>query len=263
MIDKGESVAGDDERIALGPNNMKVSQSVNTAMSPDQIAGYIDHTILKAEATRLDVERICREAIKYKFKSVCVNSGWVSLVSGLVKGSGVKVCSVVGFPLGAMDSGSKANEARYAVKNGADEIDMVINIGFLKSRDLEAFEEDIRSVREAAKHEIILKVIIETCLLSEEEIVIACEIAKKAGADFVKTSTGFSTGGATANDVLLMRKTVGQDIGVKASGGVRDLPATMQMIEAGATRIGTSNGVAIVQGIASAAGKLGKDNAGY
>ena len=219
-----------------------------------QIAGYLDHTVLKADATKQDVEKICREAIQFHFKSVCVNSGWVGFVSQLLKGSGVLVCSVVGFPLGAMDSESKAHEAQNAVKNGADEIDMVLNVGLLKSRDLAGLENDIRQVRKAASGKTILKVILETCLLTDDEKVMACEVSKKAGADFVKTSTGFSVSGATVADVTLMRRTVGPNIGVKASGGVRDWAATLLMIEAGATRIGTSNGVAIIQGLSSPEG---------
>ena len=206
-----------------------------------------DHTILKAEATKEQVVKICDEAREYGFMSVCVNSFYTPLVSKELKGSDVKVCTVVGFPLGMMSSECKAMETEYAVRNGADEIDMVINVGALKDKDYDTVLKDIKAVRDAAPGRT-LKVIIETCLLTDEEKVKACELSVKGGADFVKTSTGFSTGGATADDVRLMRQTVGPDIGVKASGGIRDAAAAKAMVEAGASRLGTSATVATVGG---------------
>ena len=210
------------------------------------IAGYIDHTVLAADATKERIESLCREAAEYGFASVCVNSCWVPLAARLLEGSTSKVCTVVGFPLGAMESDAKAYEARKAVENGADEIDMVINVGFLKSGMTDEVLEDIKAVRKACEGHT-LKVIIETCLLSDEEKRIACELSEKAGADYVKTSTGFSTGGATAEDVRLMRSVVGDRLGVKASGGIRDYKTALAMIEAGASRIGASAGVRIVK----------------
>ncbi|MBQ5542637.1 MAG: deoxyribose-phosphate aldolase [Erysipelotrichales bacterium] len=210
-----------------------------------KINKYIDHTLLKADATKDKIVRLCEEAKQYDFASVCVNSCWVGLCAELLKDSDVNVCTVVGFPLGAMKSESKAFETAEAIRDGADEIDMVINVGAAKAKDWAFVEEDIRKVVEAAEGHLV-KVIIETCLLSDEEKVEACLCAKRAGANFVKTSTGFSTGGATAEDVALMRKTVGQDLGVKASGGVRTYADTKKMIEAGATRIGASAGIAIM-----------------
>lgn len=212
------------------------------------IAGMIDHTILKADATEEQVKKICSEAIQYKFASVCVNSCYIPLVASQLKGSGVKVCSVVGFPLGAMSSASKAAETKDVVDNGADEVDMVINVGALKSKNYDYVKKDIAAVVAAAKGKAHVKVIIETCLLTDEEKVEACKLSVEAGADFVKTSTGFSTGGATAEDISLMRKTVGPNIGVKASGGIRDYATAVKMIEAGASRIGASASVAMVAG---------------
>lgn len=198
-----------------------------------------DHTILKADATRDDVAKICEEAKKYQFMSVCVNSFYTAFTAQQLKDSGVKVCTVVGFPLGQMSTGAKAAETRLAVEDGADEIDMVINVGALKSKEYDIVLNDIQEVKSACG-QALLKVIIETCLLTEEEKVKACLLAKEAGADFVKTSTGFSTGGAKAEDVLLMRKTVGKDMGVKASGGIRSRETAEEMINAGASRLGTS-----------------------
>ncbi len=213
-----------------------------------ELAAIIDHTLLKPEATADEVERLCKEARQYGFFSVCVTSSWVSRCRDLLRGSRVKVCCVVGFPLGAMDFRTKAYETREAIANGADEIDMVINIGALKSGDLALVEKDIRSVVQAARNKVI-KVILETGLLTDEEKVTACQICKKAGATFVKTSTGFVKSSiATEADIALMRKTVGPRMGVKASGGVRSLADAKKMIAAGATRIGTSSGVAIVTG---------------
>ncbi|EPH99929.1 MULTISPECIES: deoxyribose-phosphate aldolase [unclassified Enterococcus] len=208
----------------------------------------IDHTILKADAAEEDVLRIIEEAKKYQFFSVCLNPTWVALAKEKLAGEPVAVCTVIGFPLGANTSSVKAYETKDAIANGADEVDMVINIGALKSQQYKKVQQDIEAVVEAAKDKALVKVIIETALLNNEEIVKACELAKAAGADFVKTSTGFSTSGAKAEDVRLMRQTVGPDMGVKASGGIHNAEEAMAMVEAGATRIGTSAGVAIVSG---------------
>ncbi len=205
-----------------------------------------DHTILKADATRKDVKRVCDEAMAYSFCSVCVNSYYVPYVANLLHGSDVKICSVVGFPLGAMSTRAKALEAKIAVMDGADEIDMVINVGALKDRDYSVVLEDIKAVKEACG-EHILKVIIETCLLTDDEKVKACELAKEAGADFVKTSTGFSSAGANVEDVRLMRETVGPDMGVKASGGIHDKEFAKELVDAGANRLGTSATIEIVE----------------
>lgn len=210
------------------------------------LASYIDHTLLKADASAEALRQLCREARKYGFASVCVNSCRAALCAKAVGNSGVAVCSVVGFPLGAMDPGAKAFEAERALEAGALEIDMVMNIGAFKDVEYAFVEEDIRRVRKVCDSRV-LKVILETCLLTEEEIVLACEIAQRAGADFVKTSSGFSTGGATIEDVALMRRTVGPSMGVKASGGVRSREDALRMIVAGASRIGTSSGVAIMR----------------
>ncbi len=208
----------------------------------------IDHTILKADAAEEDVLRIIEEAKKYQFFSVCLNPTWVALAKEKLAGEPVAVCTVIGFPLGANTSSVKAYETKDAIANGADEVDMVINIGALKSQQYKKVQQDIEAVVEAAKDKALVKVIIETALLNNEEIVKACELAKAAGADFVKTSTGFSTSGAKAEDVRLMRQTVGPDMGVKASGGIHNAEEAMAMVEAGATRTGTSAGVAIVSG---------------
>lgn len=211
-------------------------------------ASLIDHTLLKPEAAESDIKKLCEEAAEFGFASVCVNPSWVRKAAGFLKGSGVPVCTVIGFPLGATLPDVKAYEARRAIFNGATEVDMVINIGALKSGDDCLVEEDIHAVVEAA-HEsgILCKVIIETALLTDEEKVRACLASKNAGADFVKTSTGFAKGGATANDVALMRHTVGDALGVKASGGVKGIEDARAMFEAGATRIGASVGVKIAQ----------------
>lgn len=208
---------------------------------------YIDHTLLKPDASQEQIETLIEEAKKYDFASVCVNPTWVSFAAQALKGTDVKVCTVIGFPLGANTPELKAFETSDAIQNGANEIDMVINIGSLKSQNFDLVEKDIRAVVEAAKGTLV-KVIIETCLLTDEEKVKACQIAQEAGADFVKTSTGFSTGGATVADVALMRKTVGPDMGVKASGGARSYEDALAFIKAGATRIGASSGVAIMEG---------------
>ncbi|MEH7505480.1 deoxyribose-phosphate aldolase [Neobacillus drentensis] len=218
-------------------------------MATTNIAAMIDHTLLKPEATRQQIESLCQEAKEYKFASVCVNPTWVSTAKELLQGSGVMVCTVIGFPLGATTPETKAFETKNAIENGAEEVDMVINIGALKDHNDELVEKDIRAVVEAAKGKAHTKVIIETSLLTKEEKIRACELSVKAGADFVKTSTGFSTGGATAEDIALMRKTVGPELGVKASGGVRSTEDVQKMIEAGATRIGASSSIAIVNGL--------------
>ena len=206
----------------------------------------IDHTILKPEASIDDIRKLCIEAKEYNFYSVCVNSAYVNVAYNFLLHSNVKVCSVVGFPLGAMIKEAKAYEAKFAVDSGAEEIDMVINIGLLKSGKIDLFERDIKKVREACKASV-LKVIIETCILTDKEKMLACQIAKEYGADFVKTSTGFSTGGATEHDVELMRKTVGDKMGVKASGGIKTYEDAIRMINAGANRLGTSSGIAIMK----------------
>lgn len=217
-----------------------------------QIAKMIDHTLLKADATKEQVKTLCEEAKEYSFASVCVNPTWVQYASELLAGTEVKVCTVIGFPLGATTSATKAFETANAIENGATEVDMVINIGALKDKNFDLVKEDIKAVVDAAKGKALTKVIIETSLLTDEEKEKACVLAVEAGTDFVKTSTGFSTGGATVEDIALMRKTVGPEIGVKASGGVRSSEDTEKMIEAGATRIGASSGVAIVNGLTCA-----------
>src|SRR5690349_1046057 len=216
-------------------------------------ASLVDHTLLKPEATDEDIRKLCQEAAAYRFASVCINPTWVRVASCNLIGSGVPVCTVIGFPLGATLPDVKAYEARRAIFDGAKEVDMVLNVGALKSGDDCLVEHDIRSVAEVAhEYDAICKVIIETALLTDDEKVRACEAAKNAGADFVKTSTGFSKGGATVADVALMRRTVGSELGVKASGGVKGLEDARKMVEAGATRIGASVGVKIAQ---EAAGK--------
>ncbi|MFC8149015.1 deoxyribose-phosphate aldolase [Bacillus paralicheniformis] len=214
-----------------------------------QMARMIDHTLLKPDAVKSEIEALCKEAREYGFASVCVNPCWVKLCAELLEDSEVKVCTVIGFPLGAASPETKAFETRQAIADGAGEVDMVINIGALKDRDTGTVEHDIRAVTDAAAGKALVKVIIETSLLTDEEKRLACELAVKAGADFVKTSTGFSGGGATVQDIKLMREAVGPDIGVKASGGVRDKEIALAMIEAGATRIGASAGVSIVKGL--------------
>ena len=215
-------------------------------MDRKQLAKYIDHTLLKPDATAAQIRKICDEAKEYGFASVCVNPSRIALVAQELKGSDVTPCCVVGFPLGAIPSESKAAEAAVAVKNGAGEVDMVINIGAAKDGDWALVESDIAAVKAACGALAKLKVIIETCLLTDDEKVKACQAAVNAKADFVKTSTGFSTGGAKVEDVALMRKTVGPEMGVKASGGIHNRAEAMAMIEAGASRIGASSGIAIV-----------------
>lgn len=210
-----------------------------------ELAHWIDHTLLKPDAVQADIEKICIEARENNFASVCINPTWVALAYKMLRGYEARVCTVVGFPLGATFPEVKALETKQAVENGADEIDMVINVGALKSGDYDLVEHDIRAVVRAAGRRLV-KVILETCLLTDEEKVQASAIAKKAGANFVKTSTGFSSGGATVKDVALMRQAVGSEMGVKASGGVRTYEEACKMVEAGATRIGASASVAIV-----------------
>lgn len=228
------------------------------APTADRLAAMIDHTLLKPEATRSEIEKLCAEAKTYSFCSVCVNPGNVRLAAKLLQGSGVKVCTVIGFPLGASTPAIKAMETRDAIANGATEVDMVINVGALKSGDYDLCARDIRAVVDAAEGQALVKVILETCLLTDEEKRKACLMAKNAGAHFVKTSTGFNKGGATVEDVALMRQTVGPGMGVKASGGVRDRAAAERMVAAGANRLGTSSGVAIVTGGGSACVDCGR-----
>jgi deoxyribose-phosphate aldolase len=214
-------------------------------MTKAEMAKYIDHTLLKPEATKEQILKLCAEAKQYGLKAVCVNSCYVKLAAEALAGSGVLVAAVAGFPLGAMSTGAKAMEAAIAVCDGANEIDMVINVGALKSGDISALKHDIKAVVDASR--VMVKVIIETCLLTDDEKVSACKAAMDAGAAFVKTSTGFSTGGATEHDVALMRRVVGDKLGVKASGGIRTFEQAEKMIAAGATRIGAGAGVAIME----------------
>jgi deoxyribose-phosphate aldolase len=238
------------EIIAAGASRVSASEKL-TKVDP-AIAALIDHTILKADATRADVVKVCREARQYDFASVCVNSYWVPLVKAELAGSPVKVCTVVGFPLGAASTEAKVAETVIAVRAGAQEVDMVINIGALKSGDTDTVQNDIAAVVQAAHAGgAIVKVIIETALLDDTQKRVACQLAKAAGAEFVKTSTGFSTSGATAHDVALMRAAVGPQMGVKASGGIRTLDDLRTMAAAGATRIGASASVKIVQATAA------------
>lgn len=216
--------------------------------APAGVAGMIDHTLLKPDATSSEIEALCREAAQFKFATVCINPTWVALAAKLLSGSGVGVCTVVGFPLGATTPDVKGYETRRAIFDGAREIDMVINVGALKSGDLRTVECDIEAVtRPCREAGVLSKVIIEAALLTDDEKVTACTLSKAAGADYVKTSTGFASGGATAADVALMRRVVGAEMGVKAAGGVRDLEGMKAMIAAGATRVGASAGVKIVQ----------------
>ncbi|WP_308637978.1 deoxyribose-phosphate aldolase [Paenibacillus silvisoli] len=212
------------------------------------LAAYFDHTLLKPEATAAQIAKLCEEAKQYKFATVCVNPYWVAEAAAQLAGSGVGVTTVIGFPLGASSSAVKIAETNDAIANGATEIDMVLNVGALKSGRLDEVERDVRGVADACKGRAVSKVILEVGLLTDEEKVTASEICKRAGADFVKTSTGFGPGGATVKDIALMRQTVGPEMGVKASGGVRDLEAVRSLIEAGATRVGASASVTIVSG---------------
>jgi deoxyribose-phosphate aldolase len=228
-----------------------------TGGAPGSAASLIDHTLLKPDAARAEIERLCREAREYHFATVCINPTWVVLAARLLRGSGVGVCSVVGFPLGATTSDVKHYETRRAIFDGATEIDMVINVGALKSGDIRVVERDIEAVVTPCREcGVLSKVIIEAALLTDEEKVTASTLAKAAGADYVKTSTGFGPGGATVADVALMRRTVGSEMGVKAAGGVKDLGALKAMVEAGATRVGASAGVKIVQEQTSGSSEL-------
>ncbi|WP_291280291.1 deoxyribose-phosphate aldolase [Galactobacter sp.] len=227
---------------------------MTSSLSPADLAGFIDHTLLKPEASREQILNLCSEADKYGFASVCVTPVWVSTAAAALKDSKSKTCTVIGFPLGATTTATKVFEATKAADDGADELDMVINIAAARAGDRSRLVEDIRAVAEVAHaKDKLLKVIIETCLLDHDAKVLACEASVEAGADFVKTSTGFNGPGATVEDVALMRATVGPDLGVKASGGVRSREDALAMIEAGATRIGASSGIAIVEGGTSSA----------
>lgn len=229
-------------------NEISSGETVDS-MSVKTIAALIDHTVLKPQATEQNIRKICEEALKYEFCSVCINPHWVPVVAKILKDSTVKVCTVIGFPLGTNASEVKQIEATQAIRSGADEVDMVINVGALKAGQLDAVKNDIQGVAEVAHNaNVVSKVILETCLLTNEEIETACKIALDAGADFVKTSTSFSTGGATVEAVSIMRKIVGNKMGVKASGGVRSLEDLVKMVKAGATRIGASSGVDIMKG---------------
>ena len=213
-----------------------------------KIEQYIDHTLLKQQASEEQIIKVCAEAKEYGFASVCVNAYYTSLVRNELRGSNVKTCVVVGFPLGATTKEVKGFEAKQAIENGAQEIDMVVNVGAIKSNKYDVVKDDIKAVVEASSGHAIVKVILETCLLTDEEKVKVCKIAKEVGANFVKTSTGFSTGGATVSDIRLMRQTVGPEMGVKASGAVRTTEDAKAVIEAGASRIGASSSIAIVEG---------------
>jgi deoxyribose-phosphate aldolase len=226
----------------------RVVATVGYCPASDGLASLIDHTLLKPDAAREDLERLCREAAQFCFASVCVNPNWVPLCRDLLRGVGVKVCTVIGFPFGSHLPDVKAYEARRAVEQGAEEVDMVINIGALKSKDYALVEQDIRGVVQAVGKNTVVKVILETSLLSRDEKIMGCSLAKAAGADYVKTSTGYGGGGATVEDVRLMRETVGPELGVKASGGIRTKQDVEAMVAAGATRIGASAGVKIVRG---------------
>lgn len=223
------------------------TKEMDSKITGRMVGDMIDHTLLKADATREQILKVCAEARQYKFASVCVNPTWVATVAGELQGSGVKTCTVIGFPLGATTSFAKAAETRDAIANGADEVDMVINIGALKAGEDRLVEDDVRAVVQAAGGRLV-KCIIEAAMLSDEEVVRACQLAVKGGVDFVKTSTGFGPGGATVHHVALMRKTVGDKIGVKASGGIHDFPSAVALIEAGANRIGASASIKIMEG---------------
>jgi deoxyribose-phosphate aldolase len=238
----------EETRVLAAAGAARVVATTGYAPASDGLASLIDHTLLKPDATREDIERLCREAAQFGFASVCVNPNWVPLCRDLLKGSGVKVCTVIGFPFGSHLPDVKAYEARRAVEQGAEEVDMVINIGALKSKDYATVEKDIAGVVDAVGKNTVVKVILETAMLTREEKIMGSSLAKAAGADYVKTSTGFGGGGATVEDVRLMRETVGPEIGVKASGGIRTKEDVEAMVAAGATRIGASAGVKIVRG---------------
>jgi deoxyribose-phosphate aldolase len=241
----------EETRLLAEAGASRVVATMGYCPASDGLASIIDHTLLKPDATREEVEQLCREAAQFCFASVCVNPNWVTLCRERLRGTGVKVCTVIGFPLGAHLPDIKAYEAKRAVEQGAEEVDMVINIGALKSKDYALVEQDIHGVVQAAGRDTVVKVILETTLLSRDEKVMGCTLSKAAGADYVKTSTGFAGGGATVEDVQLMRETVGPEMGVKASGGVRTREDAEKMVAAGATRLGASAGVKIVRGEAA------------
>ena len=226
-----------------------IKRRISMEYTKKNVAGMIDHTLLKADATEAQIAKLCQEAKEHGFASVCVNPGYVPEAAEALKGTDVRVCTVIGFPLGATSSEAKAAETADAIAKGAAEVDMVVNVGRIKSGNWDYVRSDIAAVVNAARGRALTKVIIETCLLTDDEKIRVCEIAKEAGADFVKTSTGFSTGGATAADIALMRKTVGPDMGVKASGGIHSTEEAIALIEAGASRIGASAGIAIISGL--------------
>jgi deoxyribose-phosphate aldolase len=233
----------------LGGSGISAPGSAKALIDRPDLAAMVDHTVLKPETTTKDIERFCNEAKEYHFASVCINPTHVKLAAKLLQGSGVKVCTVIGFPLGANTPFVKAMEVRDAIANGAQEVDMVINIGALKDGNYDLVSQDIKAVVDAAKGQALTKVIIETSSLTDQEKVKACLLAKNAGADFVKTSTGFGKGGATVEDITLMRKTVGPEMGVKASTGVKDRAITEALVKAGANRFGTSSGILIATGV--------------
>jgi len=249
LIDKiSEEVISKLKKLSPSGSFSVDSSTCTKIKAPADIAHYIDHTLLKPDATEDEIKRLCEEAVQYGFYTVCVNSTWVEYCARKLRGTGVKVCAVVGFPLGATDSRTKAYETRNAIENGADEIDMVINVGALRNGDIKTVETDLRAVLTACRSTTTTKAIIETCLLSDEEKVIASQLVKKVGYDFVKTSTGFSTAGATAHDIALIRRTVGPKIGIKAAGGIRTFEDALLMLQSGATRLGCSASVKIVSG---------------
>lgn len=256
MKDAAKEISKD---FAREQDSNTLSQEIKN-LTPKKLASFIDHTLLKADATPAEISKLCHEAAAHGFATVCVNGSHVAKAHELLRGSEVKTIAVVGFPLGAATSRSKAFEAREAIKDGAHEIDMVINIGELKDRNYDFVLSDIKSVVEAARPHSV-KVILETALLNNEQKTIACSLAKAAGAAFVKTSTGFASGGATVDDIILMRKIVGSDMGVKASGGIRTTEDALRMIQAGASRIGASSSVAIVEGLKGQAKSTVKSNA--
>ena len=241
----------EETRLLAEAGASRVVTTMGYCPASDGLASLIDHTLLKPDAPREEVEQLCREAAQFCFASVCVNPNWVALCREMLRGTGVKVCTVIGFPLGAHLPDVKAYEAKRAVEQGAEEVDMVINIGALKSKDYALVEQDIHGVVEAAGKTTIVKVILETTLLSRDEKIMGCTLSKAAGAEYVKTSTGFAGGGATVEDVQLMRETVGPEMGVKASGGVRTREDAEKMVAAGATRLGAAAGVKIVRGEAA------------
>ena len=241
----------DETRMLAEAGASRIVATMGYCPASDGLASLIDHTLLKPDAPREEVTQLCREAAQFCFASVCVNPNWVSLCRELLRGSGVKVCTVIGFPLGAHLPDVKAYEARRAVEQGAEEVDMVINIGALKSKDYALVEQDIHGVVSAVGKNTLVQVILETALLTREEKIMGCTLAKAAGADYVKTSTGFGGGGATVEDIQLMRETVGPEMGVKASGGVRTRDDAEKLVAAGATRLGASAGVKIVRGEAA------------